>query len=109
MDAHSPAFLEARVEEPIARASLIIGLYGSRFVRSSSEADNAAVIDGLAVRDGARAGASWSVISAMSNSRFATSRSDAWTSDASSGGSSQNSTQEPNGFLLATMACKYTS
>jgi DNA-binding GntR family transcriptional regulator len=41
--------------ELVARTSLIIGLYGSRSVRSCSEAEHEALIDALAARDGPRA------------------------------------------------------
>lgn len=43
------------LEELVARTSLIIGLYGSRSVRSCSEAEHEALIDALAARDGPRA------------------------------------------------------
>ena len=43
------------LEELVARTSLIIGLYGSRSVRSCAEAEHAALIDALAERDGALA------------------------------------------------------
>lgn len=43
------------LEELIARTSLIIGLYGSRGVRSCSEAEHGALIDALAEGDGPRA------------------------------------------------------
>ncbi|HKI14079.1 MAG TPA: GntR family transcriptional regulator [Roseiarcus sp.] len=43
------------LEELVARTSLIIGLYGSRSVRSCAEAEHAALIEAVAERDGARA------------------------------------------------------
>src|SRR5260370_6570485 len=43
------------LKELVARTSLIIGLYGSRSVRSCSEAEHKDLIDALDERDGARA------------------------------------------------------
>jgi DNA-binding GntR family transcriptional regulator len=43
------------LEELVARTSLIIGLYGSHGVRSCAEAEHAALIDALAVRERDRA------------------------------------------------------
>jgi DNA-binding GntR family transcriptional regulator len=43
------------LEELVARTSLIIGLYGSRSVRSCSEAEHNDLVEALAGRDGGRA------------------------------------------------------
>ena len=55
-EAAGNAVLTKFLEELVARTSLIIGLYGSRSVRSCSEAEHGVLIDALAERDGAARG-----------------------------------------------------
>ena len=54
-EAAGNAVLTKFLEELVARTSLIIGLYGSRSVRSCSEAEHGVLIDALAECDGPRA------------------------------------------------------
>ena len=54
-EASGNSVLAKFLEELVAQTSLIIGLCGSRSVRSCSEADHEALIEALAQRDGPRA------------------------------------------------------